>query len=93
MTATVRYSFTESVPFEEVEGTLLIALIGVEALHGEAVARLDAGHLIDRPGRACLLDAATPAGKDLNSIFLALIRREVGPSAYTVERAAPAAAA
>lgn len=89
----VRYTFRDDVDFEEVEGTLLVPLYGVESLHGEVVARLDAGHLLDRDSRSCVLDCGTPAGRDLNALFVGYLRRELGPGAFTVERRGAAAPA
>ena len=81
-TAGVRYTFREDVVFAEVEETLLLALFGVESLHGEAPARLEAGHLLDRPARVCLLACASPAGQDLNALFAGFLRRQFGPTAF-----------
>ena len=47
-----RYSFDSMVSLEDVEGTLVLAAWGAEALHGAAQVRLDAGHLFDRNHRA-----------------------------------------
>jgi hypothetical protein len=81
-----RYVFTPPVPLDEVEGTFLLAVWGAEALHGEAQVRLDAGHMLDRSKRACVIDAATPVGRDLNKLFAGYLAREFGPGAFRVER-------
>jgi hypothetical protein len=88
-----RYSFSAEVPAEEVEATLLLALFGVESLHGEAQTRLDAGHAFDAGRRACVLDASTEVGRDLNRLFVGFVRREFGEGAFRVERVAAAPAA
>lgn len=81
-----RYVFTPSVPPEEVEASLLLALFAAEALHGEAQVQLDAGHAFDAERRACVIDAGTEVGRDLNRLFVGFLRREFGEDAFTVER-------
>ncbi|HEX4611572.1 MAG TPA: hypothetical protein VH092_25480 [Urbifossiella sp.] len=85
-TAKYRYRFTETSPAEEVEATLILALFAVEALHGEAQTRLDAGHAFDRKVRTVVIDAATPVGRDFNRLFLGFLTREFGPGSFRVER-------
>lgn len=36
----IRYTFSPVVPFEEIEGTLFLAFLGCESLHGELAVRL-----------------------------------------------------
>lgn len=81
-----RYSFPSHVPIEEVEATLLLAILGTESLHGEAQTRLDAGHFLDRDRRACAIDAGTPVGRDVNRLFVGFLGREFGPESFRVER-------
>jgi hypothetical protein len=81
-----RYSFAPLVPFEEVAASLLLAIMGVEGLHGDAQVRLDAGHALDAEKRACVIDACTPVGRDLNRLFVGFLRREFGDDAFTVSR-------
>ncbi len=83
-----RYVFPRQVPIEEVEATLLLALWGAECLHGEAQVRLDAAHAFDLDARACVIDAATPVGRDVNRLFVGFLRREFGPDSLRVERVA-----
>src|SRR5262245_30966536 len=81
-----RYTFAAHVPIEDIEGTLLLALWGAESLHGEAQVRLDATHFLDTDRRACIVDAGTPVGRDVNRLFVGFIRREFGSDAFRVER-------
>jgi hypothetical protein len=82
-----RYTFATDVPIEEVESSLLLAILAAEGLHGEADVRLDAAHHLDAEARACVIDAGTPVGRDLNKLFVNFLRREFGPDAFHVERA------
>jgi hypothetical protein len=81
-----RYRFTAEVPIEEVEASLLLALLATESLHGEAQTRLDAAHYLDPLKRACVIDAGTPVGRDLNRLFIGFMAREFGPDAFIVDR-------
>ena len=81
-----RYAFTPGVPIEEVEASLLLAVLATESLHGEAQTRLDAAHYLDPIKRACVIDAGTPVGRDCNRLFVGFIRREFGADGFRVER-------
>ena len=80
-----RYRFTADVPMEEVEASLLLAVVATESLHGESQTRLDAAHYLDPTKRALVIDAGTPAGRALNRLFTGLIAREFGADAFSVE--------
>jgi hypothetical protein len=86
-----RYTFAPDVPVEEAEATLLLAVLGAESLHGEAQVLLDAAHYFDPEHRACVIDAHTTVGRDLNRLFVGFVRREFGTDGFTVERAEAAA--
>ena len=85
-----RYEFPAAVPLEEVEASLLLALLATESLHGESQVRLDASHYLDPDRRACVIDAGTPVGRDVNRLFVGFLRREFGEDAFTVTRVDPA---
>lgn len=84
-----RYSFAPDVSPVEVQGTLLLAYVAVEGLHGESRTRLDAGSAFTRPFGPCVIDASTPVGRDLAVIFTAFLRREFGADAFRVECVQP----
>ena len=81
-----RYSFDEKVSTEDIESALLLAVWGCGALHGEAQTRLDAAHYFDPVARACVVDAGTAVGRDLNRLFTGFVGREFGADSFTVER-------
>jgi hypothetical protein len=85
-----RFTFKADVPVEEVESTLLLAVLAAEALHGEAAVRSDAGHYLDPDRRACVVDAGTAVGKHLVLLFTGFLRREFADG-FTVERLGAAA--
>ena len=84
--AVYRYRFLGTVPIEEVEVSLLLAVLAAESLHGEAQVRLDAAHTFDAEQRRCVIDATTPVGRDLNRLFVGFLRREFGEEVFAVER-------
>lgn len=94
MTAAVYcYVFAPNVPFEEVQATLVLALLAADCLHGQSQVRLDAGLALDAATRRCVIDANTPVGRDLNRLFTGLASFEFGADAFRVERIARGAAA
>lgn len=84
--ALYRYRCGPAVPPEEIEASLVLALLAAESLHGEAQVRLDAAHAFDAGRRACAIDAGTAVGRDLNRLFVGFLRREFGEEAFRVER-------
>lgn len=81
-----RYRFIPSVLFEDVEASLVLALLATESLHGESQVRLDAAHAIDASKRSCVVDASTAVGRDLNRLFAGFVTREFGAHSFQVER-------
>src|SRR5262245_59820911 len=80
-----RYAFKPDVPLDDIEAALVLAVLGAEALHVESQVRLDAGHYLDRERHACIIDAGTDVGKDLNRLFIIFLRQELGEDAFDVE--------
>jgi hypothetical protein len=81
-----RYTFGASIPLEEVEATLRLAVLAAEGLHSEAEVRLEGFQAFDSERRRCVIDAATVVGRDINRLFLNFIRHEFGADAFQVER-------
>jgi hypothetical protein len=81
-----RYAFNPDISIEEVEVSLLLALLAVESLHGETQTCLDTAHAFDAGKRACVIDATTAVGRDLARLFTGFLRREFGDTAFRVER-------
>jgi hypothetical protein len=81
-----RYSFARCVPFEEVEASLILAVMAAESLHGQAQVRLDAGHALAAEERRVVIDASTPVGRDVNRLFVGFLSREFGEDSFEVAR-------
>lgn len=82
-----RYDFGQDVPFAEVLATLDLALIAIEAMHGESRSRLDARFADDPVKHTVVIDASTPVGQALNQVFVGYARLGFGETAFQVERA------
>ena len=81
-----RYEFAETIPAEDIEASLLLAILGCEALHGETQVRLEGSHYFDRHRHWCVIDAGTTVGANFNRLFLGFLRREFGDETFRVER-------
>ena len=82
----VHLDFGSSVSMGEVAGTLELALLAAESLHGADRVQLDAGWSMDPRGRRVVIDTGTRAGRTLALIFMGFIRREFGSGAARVYR-------
>jgi hypothetical protein len=80
------YDFAAEVSIEEIESSLLLAIMAAESLHGESQTRLDVAHYLDTSRRRCVIDADTRVGRDLNRLFTGFLRREFGEDAFRVKR-------
>jgi hypothetical protein len=85
-----RYTFIPALAFEDVEASLVLAILATECLHGESHVRLDAAHAVAPEKRTCVVDGSTRVGQDLNRIFVGLLRHEFGEHAFRVHRVARA---
>ena len=81
-----RFEFGQSVPMEEVEDTLLLAILAAEGVHGQARVRLDAGYHVAEDAHACVVDTSTPVGETVAQVFTGYLIREFGEDAFLVER-------
>jgi hypothetical protein len=81
-----RYGFKSDVSPDDIEASLVLAVLATESLYGEPQVRLDAAHYLDRDGRACVIDASTAVGRNLNRLFVGFLNREFGANSFTVER-------
>ena len=79
-----RYEFEASAPADEIESTLLLAVMAVEGLHGKSRVRLDAKYCFDAEKHACVIDADTVVGQDISRIFTGFAIREFGEAAFSV---------
>jgi hypothetical protein len=83
-TSTITFTFDGTVPMDEVQFTLRLALLAVESLHGEDRVMLDTGSRIDHSARTCTIDTTSDTGRTLAVVFGGFARREFGNEAVSV---------
>ena len=81
-----RFEFEPSVPANEAEMTLHLALYAVEGLYGQARVRLDASYHLDAPRNAIVVDGTGDVGAAVVRVFASLLLREHGEDAFHVRR-------
>ncbi|QDU28845.1 hypothetical protein ETAA8_39500 [Anatilimnocola aggregata] len=79
-----RYEFSHDLAIEDVEASLLLAIMAAESLFGESQTRLEARHFLDVDQRACIVDVSTSVGDSFNKLFTGFLTRECGPDSFTV---------
>src|SRR5690242_16682845 len=80
-----RYRFNKNVPFDDVETSLLLAVLSTESLHGEAEVRLRTGYSTSAEKRLVVISGDCQVGQDLNRLFVGFLTREFGDDSFTVE--------
>lgn len=83
-----RYTFEPDVPLDEVEATLMLAIVAAECLYGQARVRLDASYTIDTEKRTCIVNASTQVGRNVADLFTGFLLREHGDDGFHVRRIA-----
>lgn len=81
-----KYSFSGSVPMDDVEDSLMLAALAAEGLHGRSAVMLDAAFCLDKRRRTCLIDAETQIGRDIALIFARYMAKGFGEQAFRVDR-------
>lgn len=89
-----RFVLKETVPLDQAEMSLQLAILAAEGLYGGARVRMDVGYHLDEPRRTVVVDANTEVGSAVVRIFTAFLTREFGEHAFEVRRVeAPRASA
>ena len=83
-----RYTFGDELSAEEIEDSLLLAVMAAESLHGRSQVRLDAAFHLNLKKRTCLVHADTEVGRHVARLFTGFLTREFGETAFAVERVA-----
>jgi len=81
-----KYNFDSKIPIQEVEDSLLLAVLAAESLHGRSLVRLDASFCLNPKKRSCVVDSATDVGRAIARIFTGFLTREFGEESFKVER-------
>ena len=81
-----RILFNASTDMGAVEDTLMLAILSVGCLHGEAAVRLEAGYAINADERLVVLDAGGPLALSVARVFVGMCSHELGDDAFRVLR-------
>jgi len=81
-----RLVFNASTDMGAVEDTLLLAILSVGCLHGEAAVRLEAGYAINADERLVVLEAGAPLALAVARVFVGMCSHELGDDAFRVLR-------
>ncbi len=81
-----RYVFDRKIPFEDVEESLLLAVLAAESLHGRAALRMCTSFYLEREKRSVAVDGDSQIGEDIARIFTGLLTQEFGEEAFRVTR-------
>jgi hypothetical protein len=81
-----QFQFDDKVPFDEIDGTLMLATLAAECLHGRTRIQLDARFEASRKDNSCWIDGDTVVGQTIARIFTGLMVRLYGEKAIKVER-------
>lgn len=83
---TYQVIFDVSIPLDDAQDTLDLSVIAAEALHGQSQVRLEADCKIGASARTCIIQAMSPAGRDLLLIFVGYLAEEFGKKSFSVRR-------
>ena len=81
-----RYAFESAIPADEIENTVLLAVLAAESLHGKSQVRLGASYCFDAERLVCVIDATSDVGRDISRIFTGFAIREYGERSFSVRR-------
>lgn len=79
-----RYSFSTETDMNDVHAAMLLAMWGVESLHGQTAFHRDARYFLDTDERTCTIGLKTEVSRDLNQLFDGFLRRELRADAYWI---------
>jgi hypothetical protein len=79
-----RFVFDRHVSIKDMSGTLRLAQLAAESLHGQDRVELEASCSLDRDERCVVIQTVTEVGRTLAAVFLGYARREFGAEAVTV---------
>ena len=81
-----RYRFKDDLDPQEIEESLLLAVLAVEGIHGRCAVRLAGTFYFDREKHACVIDGSTEIGQHVAGIFTGFLQKQFGDEAFQIER-------
>jgi hypothetical protein len=85
-TTSVRFTFADHVPREEIDATLHLARLAAQSLFGPGRVALEGRHTFDPAVGAVDVNAGTEVGRALALIFGGYAEAEFGPAAVEMRR-------
>jgi hypothetical protein len=82
----VKYNFDTRLSMKEVEESLMLAVLAAECLHNRSTVMLDACFRLKHEDHSCIVDTATPIGRDIAVLFTGLLCREFGEGKFRARR-------
>ena len=86
MTQAYKYQFKKHIDLRDVEDTLFLAILAAEGLFSEALVTMNSNYQQDRDAGTITLDADTPVGQVVNTIFTTYAIKEFGRDGFAVQR-------
>ena len=80
------FRFKPTIPFEEIDSTLMLATLAAECIHGRTRIHLDARFQATRKDNVCWIDADNEVGQHIARVFGGFMVRLFGEQAFKVER-------
>ena len=80
------FTFNRHVPMRDVEGTLRLARLAAESLHGQDRVALESATAFKRSDRKVAIDTSTEVGRTLAAVFLGYARREFGADVMQIKQ-------
>lgn len=81
-----RIAFGMNADIDRAEEMLLLAILAIGCLHGDAAVRLDARYAIDHRRSTFVVDASTEIGHAVTKVFIGFCAHELGHDAFVVAR-------
>ena len=80
------FQFKPTVPFEEIDGNLMLFTLAAECIHGRTKVRLEARFEASRKDNTCWIDASTEVGEHIALMFSGIMAYLFGERSFKVQR-------
>lgn len=84
--AVYRFTFRDSTDMAKVEEVLLLSILAVGCLHGQAAVRLEVGYAMSADSRSVVLDAGSALANAVARVFVGFSAHEFGEDAFQIHR-------
>ena len=81
-----KYVIADAAHIDDIEDSLMLAVLTTESVFGRARVRLDASFSFDKAKLVCEIDAGNEVGCHLAKVFTGFLEQEFGEDAFRVSR-------